>query len=205
MGNTGCSPCARHTKLILVVEEADIIELEKRYWALQSQSKSGRVDLDTLRPLISPPLPVDLVQGLFNAFDENKDSHIDLKEMACGLSACCRGPKAERLKFCFKIFDSDRDGLLSRNEVEEMCKSLLSVRRESRVNQEIDLEDVESLDPVAIAGDILASHDEDKDGFITAEEFQVWAVKNSLPDEFSKLLFQVKAVKWPISCRLLSS
>ncbi|XP_071850144.1 ubiquitin carboxyl-terminal hydrolase 32-like isoform X3 [Apostichopus japonicus] len=173
------------------LEEADIIELEKRYWALQSQSKSGRVDLDTLRPLISPPLPVDLVQGLFNAFDENKDSHIDLKEMACGLSACCRGPKAERLKFCFKIFDLDRDGLLSRNEVEEMCKSLLSVRRESRVNQEIDLEDVESLDPVAIAGDILASHDEDKDGFITAEEFQVWAVKNSLPDEFSKLLFQI--------------
>lgn len=36
--------------------------------------------------------------GLFNAFDENRDNHIDFKEISCGLSACCRGPLAERQK-----------------------------------------------------------------------------------------------------------
>ena len=36
--------------------------------------------------------------GVFNAFDVNSDNHIDLKEMACGLSACCRGPRIERQK-----------------------------------------------------------------------------------------------------------
>lgn len=84
-----------------------------------------------------------------------------------------------------------------------LLKFIFNTRRHSISSWYLqDLEDVESLDPVAIAGDILASHDEDKDGFITAEEFQVWAVKNSLPDEFSKLLFQVKAVKWllVVSC-----
>merc|ERR1712002_910536 len=39
------------------LEEADIIELEKKYWVLQAQSKSGRLDLGTFSPLISPPLP----------------------------------------------------------------------------------------------------------------------------------------------------
>ena len=38
------------------------------------------------------------VAGLFEAFDENRDNHIDFKEMACGISACCRGPQAERQK-----------------------------------------------------------------------------------------------------------
>ena len=38
------------------------------------------------------------VLGLFEAFDENRDNHIDFKEMACGISACCRGPQAERQK-----------------------------------------------------------------------------------------------------------
>lgn len=38
---------------------------------------------------------------------------------------------------CFKIFDFDRDGLLSKSEIEQMCKSLLDIRRESRINQEI--------------------------------------------------------------------
>ena len=32
------------------------------------------------------------------AFDENRDDHIDFKEMACGISACCRGPMLERQK-----------------------------------------------------------------------------------------------------------
>lgn len=46
--------------------------------------------------------------GLFNAFDENRDNHIDFKEISCGLSACCRGPLAERqkckcVKLCHKI------------------------------------------------------------------------------------------------------
>lgn len=36
--------------------------------------------------------------GLFHAFDENRDNHIDFKEISCGLSACCRGPLAERQK-----------------------------------------------------------------------------------------------------------
>lgn len=36
--------------------------------------------------------------GLFHAFDENRDNHIDFKEISCGLSACCRGPVAERQK-----------------------------------------------------------------------------------------------------------
>ncbi|XP_071486831.1 ubiquitin carboxyl-terminal hydrolase 32-like [Diadema antillarum] len=173
------------------LEEADIIELEKKYWVLQAQSKSGRLDLDTFTPLISPPMPAELVEGVFNAFDENKDNHVDLKEMACGLSACCRGPLAERQKFYFKIFDKDRDSVLSLEELETMCRALLNVRRESRVGMEIDFKAVENLNPVAIAADILSNHAGDKDRGITAEEFQVWAVKNSLPDDFNKLLFQV--------------
>ena len=38
------------------------------------------------------------LSALFMAFDENRDSHIDFKEIACGISACCRGPQLERQK-----------------------------------------------------------------------------------------------------------
>lgn len=44
-----------------------------------------------------------LLSGLFHAFDENRDNHIDFKEMACGISACCRGPGTERQK-CTALF-----------------------------------------------------------------------------------------------------
>ena len=84
-----------------VVEETDIMELEKRYWLLKGQSRTGKLDLETLVPLISPPVPLSVCPGVFGAFDENRDSHIDFKEMACGISAACRGPLTERQKCMF--------------------------------------------------------------------------------------------------------
>lgn len=81
-----------------IVAEEDIIELEKRYWQLQANSHSGKMDVATLGPLISPPLPDTIIQGFFDAFDENRDGHIDFKEMACGISAAARGPLTERQK-----------------------------------------------------------------------------------------------------------
>lgn len=45
------------------VEEMDIIELEKHYWGLRSQSKTGRVDLQTFKATVCPPLPESLVEG----------------------------------------------------------------------------------------------------------------------------------------------
>lgn len=80
------------------MEERDIIELEKRYWVLKGESRTGKLDLDTLRPLISPPVPLSVCAGVFAAFDENRDNHIDFKEMACGISAATRGPMVERQK-----------------------------------------------------------------------------------------------------------
>merc|ERR1719322_268520 len=99
--------------------ESDIISLEKVYWLLKAKSKSGKFDLVTFTDIVSPPLPSRLVKGFFNAFDENCDGHIDFKELACGVSACGRGPVADQLKFCFKMFDEDRDGKLSRIELEQ--------------------------------------------------------------------------------------
>lgn len=90
--------------LSISVEERDIIELEKQYWELKKDSRTGKLDLETLRPLISPPVPLSVCAGVFAAFDENRDNHIDFKEMACGISAATRGPMVERQKCKFNTF-----------------------------------------------------------------------------------------------------
>ncbi|XP_042906047.1 ubiquitin carboxyl-terminal hydrolase 32 isoform X2 [Parasteatoda tepidariorum] len=145
------------------LQESDIIDLEKRYWLLKTQSRSGRLDLETLRPLICPPVPLVLCEGIFNAFDENQDGHIDFKEMACGISACCRGPLTERQKFCFKIFDQDRDGILSEEEVKNMVQVLLFVKNENRIlcrNEAImSFSASENHDLNDVVKEIIANHD----------------------------------------------
>lgn len=174
------------------LQETDIIDLEKRYWVLKTQSRTGRLDLETLVPLISPPLPVLLCEGIFNAFDENRDGHIDFKEMACGISACCRGPVTERQKFCFKIFDQDRDGILSEEEVRQMVKALLLVKHESRYLTEVEPMHILSDEEVSeVCQEILTSHDAKMPGSLTLDEYLVWTVGQSLPLELLNLLFQI--------------
>ena len=80
------------------LEECEIIDLEKRFWVLaaRNRDKSNRIDLNSLRHLVSPPLNAVLTTSLFQALDENQDGHIDFKELSCGVSAACRGPELER-------------------------------------------------------------------------------------------------------------
>ncbi|XP_023008154.1 ubiquitin carboxyl-terminal hydrolase 32 isoform X1 [Maylandia zebra] len=169
------------------LEESDIIDLEKRYWLLKAQSRTGRFDLETFVPLVSPPIHASLSEGLFHAFDENRDNHIDFKEISCGLSACCRGPVAERQKFCFKVFDVDRDGVLSRDELHEMVVALLEVWKDNRTDLLPELQSSVS----DIVEDILKMHDTTKLGHLTLEDYQIWSVKSALANEFLNLLFQV--------------
>ncbi|NWI13761.1 UBP32 hydrolase, partial [Crypturellus soui] len=169
------------------LEESDIIDLEKRYWLLKAQSRTGRFDLETFAPLVSPPIHPSLSEGLFNAFDENRDNHIDFKEISCGLSACCRGPLAERQKFCFKVFDIDRDGVLSRTELKEMVVALLEVWKDNRTDKIPELD----MDLSDIVDNILNMHDTTKIGHLTLEDYQIWSVKSALANEFLNLLFQI--------------
>ncbi|KAG7470530.1 hypothetical protein MATL_G00114750 [Megalops atlanticus] len=169
------------------LEETDIIDLEKRYWLLKAQSRTGRFDLETFVPLVSPPIHASLSEGLFHAFDENRDNHIDFKEISCGLSACCRGPEAERQKFCFKVFDVDRDGVLCRAEIEDMVVALLEVWKDNRTDSLPELE----ANVSDIVEGILKMHDTTKLGHLTLEDYQIWSVKSALANEFLNLLFQV--------------
>ena len=61
-------------------------------------SSSGQIDLAIITSLVSPQLPASMARGFFCALDENQDGHVDFKELACGVSAACRGPEMERQK-----------------------------------------------------------------------------------------------------------
>lgn len=80
------------------LEEQDIVDLEKVFWLLKGSAKTGQLDLESLSALISPPVPAGALKGVLLAFDENRDGHIDFKELCCGVSAACRGPTVERSK-----------------------------------------------------------------------------------------------------------
>lgn len=171
------------------LEESDICDLEKVFWHLKSCALTGQLDMESLTPLLSPPMPRAALSGFFAAFDENCDGHIDFKELCCGVSCSCRGPDVERTKFCFKIFDTDRDGILNFNEVEEMLKIMILVAKEccitnayKHVTYEQTLSDLQEFVKVS-----------KKDFSLSQEDFLMWSVQSTvnISQPFLDLLFEV--------------
>ncbi|XP_072379109.1 ubiquitin carboxyl-terminal hydrolase 32-like isoform X1 [Diabrotica undecimpunctata] len=195
------------------LEEQDICELEKCFWALQASSATSNLDFNCLKSRVCPPVPLKACKGLFLALDVNRDDHVDFKELCCGISAACRGPMVERMKFCFKIFDMDRDCYLNSEEVQHMTQTLIVVANENKLTyfqqfQPDPLPKPDLLTDVMLSetkrseavgnGDMhreilacLQSKLDDKGG-LTQEDFLVWSVENnSLVAPLLELLFQV--------------
>lgn len=49
--------CCLSVHLLFLVNEKEIIELEKRYWYLKSTSSTGKFDLNLFKNCTTPPLP----------------------------------------------------------------------------------------------------------------------------------------------------
>lgn len=180
------------------LEESDICDLEKVFWQLKSVAISGQLDIESLTPLLSPPFPRSALGGFFAAFDENCDGHIDFKELCCGVSCSCRGPDVERTKFCFKIFDTDRDGVLNLSEVEKMINIMLMVAREcSNANVYKNITYDQTLtdlhDFVMKSKTWCNNKDITKDFQLSQEDFLMWCVQNNvnISQPFIELLFEV--------------
>ncbi|XP_022907068.1 ubiquitin carboxyl-terminal hydrolase 32 isoform X2 [Onthophagus taurus] len=201
------------------LEEQDICELEKCFWSLQSAATSGQLDSTCVTALISPPIPASACQGLFLALDVNRDGHVDFKELCCGVSAACRGPTVERMKFCFKVFDMDRDGFLNQFELQHMIEVLLYVARENETtkmntidrnyfrksnrknsNSSINTPESTPFSNGEVLNELYAKSlnslrgQINPEGNVSQEDFLVWSnenVTNPLVDPFLELLFQV--------------
>jgi len=71
---------------------------------------------------VAPSWDESTVQLLYKTLDVNHDKRVDFKELMTGLSVLSKGTLDEKLEFWFQIFDSDKDGLLSKPELDMLME-----------------------------------------------------------------------------------
>ncbi|TKR77391.1 hypothetical protein L596_018374 [Steinernema carpocapsae] len=101
------------------LDEHEIADVEKIF-ELHSDSKLCRLTKENFRTLVGEAIDAKLFDGFFRAFDSNGDGQIDIQEFVCGVSASCRGPDSQRMKFVAQIWDQDADGFLEMEELDAM-------------------------------------------------------------------------------------
>ncbi|XP_034253300.1 EF-hand calcium-binding domain-containing protein 1 [Thrips palmi] len=104
-----------------------------------------------------------LMDRIFCAFDRCNDGVIRMDEWVCGLSVFIKGDTEERMAFCFRVYDLNSDGFISREEMFHLLRNCL-------VKQPQDDDPDEGVkDLVELA---LKKLDYDKDGKVSFKDFQ---------------------------------
>ncbi|KAJ6794865.1 calcium and calcium/calmodulin-dependent serine/threonine-protein kinase-like [Iris pallida] len=67
---------------------------------------------------------VPLAPRVFDLFDNNRDGTVDMREILCGLSSLRNSRGDDALQLCFQMYDADRSGCISREELASVLRAL---------------------------------------------------------------------------------
>ncbi|XP_071345533.1 guanylyl cyclase-activating protein 2-like [Trachinotus anak] len=107
------------------------------------------------------------MDSIFRAFDMNHDNTMDFLEYVAALHLVLRGKLEDKLRWSFKVFDSDDNGRLDRQELQKIVKIIYKIKKGS-VSDETE---IANLTPEQACDRIFQEVDVNSDGQITLDEF----------------------------------
>ena len=114
---------------------------------------------------------------LFNLFDTDGSGAVDSNELRSGLSILCSGNPDQKAKAAFEMYDTNKDGRLSKNEMISYLKAVYTVVYETKP-EDVEQLDVQNCTPSELA-EITADECFERLGIqddegLTFEQFQNW-------------------------------
>ncbi|CAH1997294.1 unnamed protein product [Acanthoscelides obtectus] len=130
-----------------------------------------------------------LMDRIFYVWDRNNCGLITLENWFKGISLFLRGNVLEQAEYCFKVYDLNNDGYITKDEMFQLLRNCLI-----KHPQEEDLDDsVKDLVDI-----VMRKMDKDKDGKVSLEDYQknvedepllLEAFGKCLPTDKSKVTF----------------
>jgi len=150
-------------KQIKILTNFSIEEILSCYENFVKQSVDGLMDQDNFEVFwgqyMNKNCEKEYTQHVFRSFDFNNDGYVNFREFICGLSMSMRGSLDEKLTWAFNMYDQNKDGLITLDEMEESMKAVYSMNG--------------VIEPEQLKCGVEAFHgiDKDMDGRITVAEF----------------------------------
>ncbi|XP_075360188.1 A-type potassium channel modulatory protein KCNIP2 isoform X2 [Mycteria americana] len=112
-----------------------------------------------------PPDSSTYATFLFNAFDTDHDGSVSFEDFVSGLSIILRGTIDDRLNWAFNLYDLNKDGCITKEEMLDIMKSIYDMMGKytyPAMREEAPREHVENF---------FQKMDRNNDGVVTIEEF----------------------------------
>ncbi|XP_009999891.1 PREDICTED: EF-hand calcium-binding domain-containing protein 1 [Chaetura pelagica] len=127
-----------------------------------------------------------IMDRVFRAFDRNNKNRISAVEWVEGLAVFLRGTMAEKMKYCFQVYDLNGDGYISREEMFQLLKNSLFEPSSSEENADEGIKDLVDI--------TVKKMDCDHDGKISFMDFEkAVGDENLLLEAFGPCLPDIKS------------
>ncbi|XP_067909494.1 A-type potassium channel modulatory protein KCNIP2 isoform X1 [Heterodontus francisci] len=144
-------------------------ELQVLYRGFKTECPSGVVNEETFKQIYSQFFPQGdssmYAHFLFNAFDTDHNGSVSFENFVTGLSVILRGTIDDKLSWAFNLYDLNKDGCITREEMLDIMKSIYDMMGKytyPTVREESPQEHVETF---------FQKMDKNRDGVVTIEEF----------------------------------
>ncbi|XP_041526805.1 calsenilin-like isoform X1 [Microtus oregoni] len=144
-------------------------ELQSLYRGFKNECPTGLVDEETFKLIYSQFFPqgdaTTYAHFLFNAFDADGNGAIHFEDFVVGLSILLRGTVHEKLKWAFNLYDINKDGYITKEEMLAIMKSIYDMMGRHTypiLREDAPLEHVERF---------FQKMDRNQDGVVTIDEF----------------------------------
>ncbi|XP_076848405.1 Kv channel-interacting protein 4 [Brachyhypopomus gauderio] len=143
-------------------------ELHVLYRGFKTECPSGIVNEDTFKSIYAQFFPGDsskYAHFIFKAFDTDQNGTITFDKYARGLSVLLRGSADEKLNWTFNLYDLNKDGYITNEEMLDIMKAIYDMRgdcfqpglKEELPQQHVDI--------------FFQKMDRNQDGVVTVDEF----------------------------------
>ncbi|XP_052431049.1 Kv channel-interacting protein 1 isoform X1 [Carassius gibelio] len=103
-------------------------ELQVLYRGFKNECPSGVVNEETFKQIYSQFFPhgdaSTYAHYLFNAFDTSHNGSIKFEDFVMALSILLRGTTTEKLQWTFNLYDINRDGYITKEEMTDIVKAI---------------------------------------------------------------------------------
>ncbi|XP_057243902.1 calsenilin-like isoform X2 [Malurus melanocephalus] len=144
-------------------------ELQSLYRGFKNECPSGLVDEETFTLIYSRFFPQgdasSYAHFLFDAFDADRNGALCFQDFAVGLSVLLRGTEQQKLKWTFDLYDVNKDGYVTKEDMLEIMKSIYAMMgrcTEPALGTRVPAQHVELF---------FQKMDRNRDGVVTFEEF----------------------------------
>ncbi|PON59707.1 Calcium calmodulin kinase [Parasponia andersonii] len=110
---------------------------------------------------------ISLAPRIFDLFDNNRDGTVDMREILCGFSSLKKSQGDDALRLCFQMYDTDRSGCITKEEVASMLTALPDECLPPDITEPGKLDEIFDL------------MDANSDGKVTFEEFKAAMQRDS--------------------------